>query len=795
MNKKKVYKLFTITLLSLGLVFNQSINVFADTTRIDENKFNIRANSKESDAYKKNTDNENIKVINLDDTETEKEYNLFSEQMVRLVKLPYNTENIYSCTVYYVMSLGDKTTRKLYDIPDNTQFKKTINIYKTILQCKGELYNHIYKLDESNTFGNAELVAQEEVTFTKEKPYYIKKIEFTIPKNNELLALSIIDSNKAADDKLINTDFIIASGISENGIAFAQYNYVYVNEKEASYSCIPWDLVDNDEIIKEEVIYDKALNYLDETFAKENPEIYEDYIGRRISFYGIEGEWVYYSIFDSIDNGIYRIKTDLTENTKLYHGDGSIDFMEGDWIYYGMSEREPSDMTKFAHYKMKKDGTSKQCVLPEHVLQFQLQDDWIYYILRRDNDSIYKMKLDGTKKTKLSIDKTMDMIVRDDYIYYINQICNDSIFRMKIDGTEKNKLTNISCNGMAIKDEWIYFADKKCDNYYKMRLDGRNFQRLVGRVETFEKDKAINVKDDKENTIKNKDLKAKADNAYKNSYMNTDSNIMNRGFAAEDSENIYYIKRNPDTFEAAITKFNKSSKSEKSLIKGYNFDGLNAVGDWIYYIGDNGIEKVKTDGTSHKTLCSEINLPDDISSFLKVQGDWIYYLSSFDSNSKLYRIKTDGTENALICSYCCFDMNVKGKWIYYVNQNDGDSIYRASIDGSTNEKIFSGTRCASIRVDGDWIYYSNLNDNGYLYKVKLDGTNNKKLLNKEVNLINIHDDWIYISDCETGIFKVEKDGKNLKKVSNMKTSSIVIIDNYLYAVDEQDIEIIRIQLN
>jgi hypothetical protein len=65
-------------------------------------------------------------------------------------------------------------------------------------------------------------------------------------------------------------------------------------------------------------------------------------------------------------------------------------------------------------------------------------------------------------------------------------------------------------------------------------------------------------------------------------------------------------------------------------------------GDWIYYnnASDDGkLYKIKTDGSGRQKL------NDDVSSYINVIGDWIYYT---DDIGNICKIKTDGSERQLV---------------------------------------------------------------------------------------------------------------------------------------------------
>ncbi|MCY6482940.1 DUF5050 domain-containing protein [Clostridium aestuarii] len=69
------------------------------------------------------------------------------------------------------------------------------------------------------------------------------------------------------------------------------------------------------------------------------------------------------------------------------------------------------------------------------------------------------------------------------------------------------------------------------------------------------------------------------------------------------------------------------------------------------------------------------------------------------------------------------DMNyycVTDGWFYYGNLKDNNKIYKVKTDGTNNQKICDDS-IKNIEIKEEWIYYSNLSDEGRLYKIKKDG--------------------------------------------------------------------------
>lgn len=108
-------------------------------------------------------------------------------------------------------------------------------------------------------------------------------------------------------------------------------------------------------------------------------------------------------------------------------------------------------------------------------------------------------------------------------------------------------------------------------------------------------------------------------------------------------------------------------------------------GKWIYFSSmEEGLCKMKEDGSS-KTLV----LPDKSITYINIVDDYVYY-TSLTNNSKLYKIKTDGTGIKMLSENDVSDVYIVNGWIYFVNNvEDEYKICRMKTDGSELSEISS----------------------------------------------------------------------------------------------------------
>lgn len=197
--------------------------------------------------------------------------------------------------------------------------------------------------------------------------------------------------------------------------------------------------------------------------------------------------------------------------------------------------------------------------------------------------------------------------------------------------------------------------------------------------------------------------------------------------------------------------------------------------DWIYYVLDYNLFKVRTDG-SQLTLIAETGDVYD----MVVSDDWIYYING-DDNEKLYKIKNGGSEKKKLLNAVIEDLvDVYNDRIYYVPKENfdeymdsGTGLQSVKTDGK-NQQSIDNVQISMLSfpiIQDGWIYYNNYMDNEFLYKAKLDGSELKDLGSRRCMDYRIMDDTIYFTpypleygNNREGLFKMDLDGNNMSQV-------------------------------
>ena len=151
-----------------------------------------------------------------------------------------------------------------------------------------------------------------------------------------------------------------------------------------------------------------------------------------------------------------------------------------DWFYYACG----SD----GIYKINSDGTQNTKINDDYSDSVQVYNDWLYYY-DCDNVELIKTRLDGSERTVVLAGVTAGHITVEgdwiycliyDLIYFSKRYEADESFnqdecwrliRIRTDGTEETSLVDGFAGSPSIIGDWIYYLDGY-SNIFKIRKDG-----------------------------------------------------------------------------------------------------------------------------------------------------------------------------------------------------------------------------------------------------------------------------------------------------------------------------------
>lgn len=264
-------------------------------------------------------------------------------------------------------------------------------------------------------------------------------------------------------------------------------------------------------------------------------------------------------------NKLYSVKAGETEPATLLEDQVAYINVVGDWVYY-------KNLKDSFIYKVHKDGTEKTLVTNDIVSTMTVSGDWIYYSGNAHSDyGLYKIKLDGTEKTHLGFYNAESIDVKDGWIYfnYNNSPKGIQLFRMRTDGSSITLLTYDQVKNFDVYGPWIYYIQYPDDRFYfndyKYIYSGRIYKiRLDGTGRTRVNDNEVNALNVSEGWI----YYSLKDDSYQ------DGNLNRVG--------LYKMRLDG---------------SENTKLMNYYASNINVTGDWIYFVYNDGLWRMKKDGS------------------------------------------------------------------------------------------------------------------------------------------------------------------------------------------------------
>ena|GEM_PF-5332933 len=282
---------------------------------------------------------------------------------------------------------------------------------------------------------------------------------------------------------------------------------------------------------------------------------------------------------------------------------------------------------------------------------------------------------------------------------------------------------------------------------------------------------------------------------------NTNSNIINSGFAVQSEDTTYFIKPMPGGEDGNIYKTTGQQGIEDAvMVSDMSAISLSVSGDYIYFINnikdDSGevshsaLMRVKSDGSGTQLVYKNESAPRICLYY--IYGERIYYSVVYSvgeqgSDSHIFSMKLDGSDVRTLARQSGFFvmLAVENKRIYFYDR-DNYNIFRMRLSGSgkkqigslndieTNPEIFNVTY-----HDGDLYYFCTLLNNAkgefenrfYRYNIE---TMELQRLQSDILSFNISDGWIYYGkfnrqnefDGAHGLYKARLDDPDTEMLVN-----------------------------
>lgn len=209
-----------------------------------------------------------------------------------------------------------------------------------------------------------------------------------------------------------------------------------------------------------------------------------------------------------------------------------------------------------------------------------------------------------------------------------------------------------------------------------------------------------------------------------------------------------------------LYRIREDGSGKRKLLNGGDDSGNYVLAkEGIVYLNSGSIYIMNLDGTDKRKIPIG-NDEEGMASNLGIDNDWIYFLGA----EGIYRMKPDGTKIEKIYSSDIYIYVMDNNELYFVQSTEKMEkkyLYRKTINGEKTLLVTgSFSKFGFINIEGDWLYYE---DSNKVYKMKKTGEGEKELVyegkkNEEVNSILLYDGDVLISTTSKDVY-IKKDGE------------------------------------
>jgi len=289
------------------------------------------------------------------------------------------------------------------------------------------------------------------------------------------------ESGKSENDSISHTYF----NISDRQISFD-----HLWEKSAYPSCNidSADFTRSNQLKGDRIAYGDNAYFID---SKNNiiKMSLQDFTTSKLSINYAESialcdEFIYFICnSDKDEKAIYRVKTDGTEEEKIYDGWAKSLKSDGESIYF---------IDEDGRINRLEEGGVERITSKTVVSAFYFTQDYIIYKAYKWNSGgrFYSIDKNTGENKRIGFDTPSGFSyssasgyltysyaplerVINDWIYYVNEDEANSLFKINVDGSDRTRLNSSDSTIIGIYDDWLYYHNNSDNSkVYKMRLDG-----------------------------------------------------------------------------------------------------------------------------------------------------------------------------------------------------------------------------------------------------------------------------------------------------------------------------------
>lgn len=314
-------------------------------------------------------------------------------------------------------------------------------------------------------------------------------------------------------------------------------------------------------------------------------------------------------------------------------GPGTVLLHDGH-VYYSNGFNRGGTLYRFP-YDNEED---KQVLAKESAVSLNIEGEWLYYVVPNGMGSfgaanpIRRIKLDGSQQQTVARDLQIEeMVVDGEWIYYTSYDYSDwkvSLNRVKADGTGRQLL-------YEGYEDFAEVAEERKGVPADIQVEGDSVYLLIKKACGYSKACSLIYHMNKDGS----GLKPVHESEYAVSIQLAEGKLYYARFPEQlrdDSLDSVPINLYTMTLDGKQPSLIPGPFEDNSL---YFIKTFRVHGDWIYFVAWDRIHKMRTDGKQSSQLADSFGVQG-----LDPVGEWIYYQSSTNAN----RVDIDGSRQEVV---------------------------------------------------------------------------------------------------------------------------------------------------
>ena len=268
---------------------------------------------------------------------------------------------------------------------------------------------------------------------------------------------------------------------------------------------------------------------------------------------------------------------------------------------------------------------------------------------------------------------------------------------------------------------------------------------------------------------------------------NTGGNLNNGGLYAESNGKVYFS----NAYDNGCLYSMNADETDLVKLSSTPASSINVGGNFLYYYMDSsksgtglgytvrtyGIYRSKLNGSSSKCLDRHAAVT------MQLVGDYLYYQRYTNQDfTKLYKIKTDKTDNILVSDSIINPAACNNGIIYFNGTEQNHYLYALDTRTDTISTVYEGNLWYPVYYAG-YIYYMDVSSNYRLCRYSLYENIVEILTNDRVDAFNVGDSYIYYqrnSTTEPALMRMRLDGSDPEIVASGNYTNINLTSTYAY---------------